>query len=237
MVSVGIDVAKDKHDCFILNSERDILADVLTIPNNMEGFFILLGKILECTSPQDKIKVRLEATGQQLQHSRISSWKRSTHLWIPCAQIPTVRVLALERQNQPGRCANNWGYAFARCRLKPLHRYSIPSAYLGTGRRNWRYWSGHSVHHGWSAFSNYNYSGHWLPNECHDSGRSGGFLGLIAHAGAPTELYFAILFLAIYFRPPPFAPGIDFYIWVLSCVFPKYCYDSFFLLYHKRQVK
>lgn len=44
-------------------------------------------------------------------------------------------------------------------------------------------------------------------------------------------------FLAIYFRPPPFAPGIDFYIWVLSCVFPKYCYDSFFLLYHKRQVK
>lgn len=175
MVSIGIDVAKDKHDCFILNSERDILADVLTIPNNMEGFFILLGKILECTSPQDKIKVRLEATGQQLQHSRISSWKRSTHLWIPCAQIPTVRVLALERQNQPGRCANNWGYAFARCRLKPLHRYSIPSAYPGTGRRNWRYWSGHSVHHGWSAFSNYNYSGHWLPNECHDSGRSGGF--------------------------------------------------------------
>ena len=28
MVFVGIDVAKDKHDCFILNSEGTVLADV-----------------------------------------------------------------------------------------------------------------------------------------------------------------------------------------------------------------
>ncbi len=38
MVSVGIDVSKDKHDCFIVNSEGEILADVFTIPNNMDGF-------------------------------------------------------------------------------------------------------------------------------------------------------------------------------------------------------
>ena len=63
MVSVGIDVAKDKHDCFILNSEGEILADVFTIPNSMEGFSALLGKIQACTSHQDKIKVGLEATG------------------------------------------------------------------------------------------------------------------------------------------------------------------------------
>lgn len=63
MVSVGIDVAKDKHDCFILNSEGEILADVFTIPNSMKGFSTLLGKIQACTSPQDKIKVGLEATG------------------------------------------------------------------------------------------------------------------------------------------------------------------------------
>ena len=28
VVSVGIDVSKDKHDCFIVNSESEILADV-----------------------------------------------------------------------------------------------------------------------------------------------------------------------------------------------------------------
>ena len=61
--SVGIDVAKDKHDCFIQSSEGEVLADVFTISNNMDGFNILLEKIRTCTSPQDKIKVGLEATG------------------------------------------------------------------------------------------------------------------------------------------------------------------------------
>lgn len=63
MVCVGIDVAKDKHDCFILNSEGEILAGVFTIPNNIEGFNCLLEKIRACTTAQNKIKVGLEATG------------------------------------------------------------------------------------------------------------------------------------------------------------------------------
>ena len=63
VVSVGIDVSKDKHDCFILNSEGEVLADVFTIPNNMDGFTCLLQKIRDCTTSQDKIRVGLEATG------------------------------------------------------------------------------------------------------------------------------------------------------------------------------
>ena len=42
MIFVGIDVAKDKHDCFILNSEGTVLADVFTIANNRIGFETLL---------------------------------------------------------------------------------------------------------------------------------------------------------------------------------------------------
>ena len=63
MVCVGIDVAKDKHDCFILSSEGVVLADVFTIPNNREGFETLLQRIRSCSFPADKIKVGLEATG------------------------------------------------------------------------------------------------------------------------------------------------------------------------------
>ena len=63
MICVGIDVAKDKHDCFILSSEGEILADVFTIPNNAEGFSNLLQTIHRCARPTDKIKVGLEATG------------------------------------------------------------------------------------------------------------------------------------------------------------------------------
>ena len=63
VVSVGIDVSKDKHDCFILNSEGKVLAEVFTISNTMDGFNCLLQKIQDSTTPQDKIRVGLEATG------------------------------------------------------------------------------------------------------------------------------------------------------------------------------
>lgn len=63
VISVGIDVSKDKHDCFIQSSDGEVLADVFTIPNNMDGFNILLENIRGCAASQDKIKVGLEATG------------------------------------------------------------------------------------------------------------------------------------------------------------------------------
>ena len=63
MICVGIDVAKDKHDCFIINSEGEVLAEVFTIPNNREGFETLIQRIRFCASTPNKIKVGLEATG------------------------------------------------------------------------------------------------------------------------------------------------------------------------------
>jgi len=63
MLCVGIDAAKDKHDCFILRSEEVILADAFTIPNNLEDFNILLDKLRACSMPQDSMKAGLEAAG------------------------------------------------------------------------------------------------------------------------------------------------------------------------------
>jgi len=63
MICVGIDVAKDKHDCFIIDSEGEILADVFAVSNNLEGFSCLLEKIRSCSSTKEKIRVGLEATG------------------------------------------------------------------------------------------------------------------------------------------------------------------------------
>ncbi len=64
MIFVGIDVAKDKHDCFIISSEGEVLADVFTISNSKEGFEYLLQTINTCTGIDDsKVKVGLEATG------------------------------------------------------------------------------------------------------------------------------------------------------------------------------
>ena len=63
MIYVGIDVAKDKHDCCILESEADKLYPVFTIPNNKAGFDELYEKIFTVTDDKTKIKVGLEATG------------------------------------------------------------------------------------------------------------------------------------------------------------------------------
>lgn len=63
MIFVGIDVAKDKHDCFITNSDGEILFDSFSIANNMEGFENLFQKIESTSDDLTKVKVGLEATG------------------------------------------------------------------------------------------------------------------------------------------------------------------------------
>ena len=63
VISVGIDVSKNKHDCFIVSSEGEVLANVFSVPNTMDGFRCLLQKIQDCSMPEAKIKVGLEATG------------------------------------------------------------------------------------------------------------------------------------------------------------------------------
>lgn len=46
MIYVGIDVAKDKHDCFAMNSDGEILIEKLTITNNLDGFETLYNSLM-----------------------------------------------------------------------------------------------------------------------------------------------------------------------------------------------
>jgi len=63
MILVGIDVAKNKHDCLITNSFGEILANSFTIPNSLDGFQTLYSKICSCSANVQEIKIGLEATG------------------------------------------------------------------------------------------------------------------------------------------------------------------------------
>ena len=63
MIYVGIDVAKDKHDCFITNSDGEVLFKSFTIANNLDGFKDLYQKIESVMEDTTKVKVGLEATG------------------------------------------------------------------------------------------------------------------------------------------------------------------------------
>ena len=63
MIYVGIDVSKDKHDCYIVNSDGEVLKDVFTIQNNLEGFTLLFQTLQSAAPDLSKVKVGLEATG------------------------------------------------------------------------------------------------------------------------------------------------------------------------------
>ena len=63
MIYVGIDVAKDKHDCFITNSNGEVLFKSFTISNNQDGFNVLYQRIESVMEDVTKVKVGLEATG------------------------------------------------------------------------------------------------------------------------------------------------------------------------------
>ena len=63
MIYVGIDVAKDKHDCFITNSDGEVLFKSFSISNNRDGFENLFQRIESVSDDLAKVKVGLEATG------------------------------------------------------------------------------------------------------------------------------------------------------------------------------
>ena len=63
MIFVGINVAKDKHDCFITNTDGEVLFKSFTITNNLDGFDELYQKIESVMEDVSKVKVGLEATG------------------------------------------------------------------------------------------------------------------------------------------------------------------------------
>lgn len=63
MIYVGIDVSKDKHDCYITNSDGEVLAKAFSFANNLDGFTMFLQRISSISSDFSTIKIGLEATG------------------------------------------------------------------------------------------------------------------------------------------------------------------------------
>ena len=83
MIYVGIDVAKDKHDCCILGSDGEILFSPFTIQNTLQGFDELYEKIWSLTSDVSEIKAGLEATG----HYHINLLRSLLDNDLPCFVI------------------------------------------------------------------------------------------------------------------------------------------------------
>ena len=64
MIYVGIDVAKDKHECIIITEENKIVTPCFSFPNTREEFQRLDREIRSASQDDyEKVKIGLEATG------------------------------------------------------------------------------------------------------------------------------------------------------------------------------
>ena len=59
---VGIDIAKHKHDCFIMNHQGEVIRDSFSFTNDRSGFTSFL-ELLSKLEPAQAIRIGLEATG------------------------------------------------------------------------------------------------------------------------------------------------------------------------------
>lgn len=89
MLFVGIDVAKSKHDCCIIDSDGVIYTDSLRIANSKNGFEILYSTILSALDTKDlsNVKIGLESTGHY-------STNITNHLYSKGFQVHILNPLA-----------------------------------------------------------------------------------------------------------------------------------------------
>lgn len=65
MIFIGIDVASNKHDCFIANQNGEVLAESFSFPNSLTGYKKLqhtIERVME-SSVDSNVRIGLESTG------------------------------------------------------------------------------------------------------------------------------------------------------------------------------
>ncbi len=74
MIYVGIDVAKDKHDCHIMRDDGEVIVDNYTFENSREGFLSFDELVKRSKKRKEEVKIGLEYTGHY-SHNLIENLK------------------------------------------------------------------------------------------------------------------------------------------------------------------
>ena len=59
---IGIDIAKYKHDCFIMDQDGTVIRDSFSFSNDKTGFALLLS-VLDSLDPSNEKRIGFESTG------------------------------------------------------------------------------------------------------------------------------------------------------------------------------
>ena len=68
MIYIGIDIAKDKHDCHIVREDGEILLDNYTFANNAKGFLSFYETVQHVRKRKEDVRIGLEYTGHYSQN-------------------------------------------------------------------------------------------------------------------------------------------------------------------------
>lgn len=60
---IGLDIAKYKHDCYVMNEKKETIIDSFSLDNNQSGFNTLLNVLNNTLDPNQEKRIGLEATG------------------------------------------------------------------------------------------------------------------------------------------------------------------------------
>lgn len=60
---IGLDIAKHKHDCYVMNEKKETIIDSFSFDNNSVGFNTLLHVLNNSLDPSQEKRIGLEATG------------------------------------------------------------------------------------------------------------------------------------------------------------------------------
>lgn len=85
MLYIGIDVAKDKHDCHIMRDDGEVIIDNYTFANSREGFESFCAAVEKARRRREEVKIGLEYTGHY-SHNLIAYLK--TMEWVVIALNP-----------------------------------------------------------------------------------------------------------------------------------------------------
>ena len=122
MILVGIDVAKDKHDCCIINSDGEFPEEVFSILNNREGYETLYKRICSLAVDLAKVKVGLESTGHY--SSNLLAFLLDKHL--TAYVINPLRVNLFRKGQSLRRFKKYCSSAYDRFKLKALLLIILP---------------------------------------------------------------------------------------------------------------
>jgi len=99
MIYVGIDVAKDKHDCHILTSDGEVLCDNFSFLNSREGFNAFITLLFGYCKDISNIKIGLEATGHYSKNLLLFLYKANLFVVVfnPLSVSQSRRAISLRK--------------------------------------------------------------------------------------------------------------------------------------------